>query len=262
LAPAVRIVLIGGTFDRRDGTSQVYPDRVHLRGECETPRFSASGRRNAAARGVRATLYDGTGNILDDRLMEVGGNSEDPTEQTFAGCVADHPDGRRLVIRWGTFVFLDVEASPHRPVLQTVFPTASTHIVDRTGPTDFRWAVSDEDGPNYPGAVYSLYHELSFDGEHWRRVVGHTVALGAAGDIRLRAERFWFPSEYGDGPPGYGLKHVWLRTQVTDGFWATESVAGPFRVCDRDASAGPSPTYDACLAGARLGASAAPAGQP
>lgn len=262
LAPAVRFVAINGDFVWPSGSGQVDPLRFHLRGECGSARFSVSANKNGADGRVRATLYDTTGSILDDRVLESGADNDAPTQRTFGGCVSDHPDGRRLVVRWGAVVFLDAQASPHRPVLQTVFPTTSTHIVERTGPADFRWAVSDEDGPNFPGAVYSLYHEISFDGEHWRRVVGHSVALGAAGDIRLRAERFWFPSEYGDGPPGYGLKQVWLGTQVTDGFWAAHSVVGPFRVCDRDASAGASPTYRACLAGAHLGVSAPPAGQP
>jgi hypothetical protein len=201
--------------------------------------------------------------VLDDRVLELSSDDEGPTYYAFSGCVADHPDGRRLVVRRGAVVFLDLRASAHRPVLQTLFPTAETRIVDRARPDVFRWSVSDEDGPDFFGGerMYSIHYALSYDGEHWIDQAEWDVPLGVSGLVEQPIDQAIITSEGDVDFPHHGLQHVWLETGVSDGFWTVHNVVGPFRIHNCEPPLGFPPHADPCDRGdlARFRASVQPA---
>ena len=251
LPPALRHISVSGEFDSRDGTGEILGnDRFRRRGECWSPRFSAfRDRGNSAATRVRATLYDAAGRALDDRELAAGAEHDEVTRFMFSGCVADHPDARRLVVRRGAVVFLDARASPHPPVLRVLFPTPETRFVDRNRPDVLHWTVSDEDAAHYLGEAmpYAIRRALSFDGELWGDEGGAgNVDFEALVDVKEPADRFGFPCGDFLRGPCHGRQHVWLEIEVSDGFWSSIVVVGPFRVRDCDVPPGFPPTDDAC----------------
>lgn len=231
LPPTVRHIHVAGAYSETDGTGQMNEEFLaRARGECR----SAPLANPPASHVVRATLYDTGGRVLDERALEQGEIADAlHFDRFFTGCVADRPEGRRLVVRRGDAVFLDARASPHRPVLRILFPTPETRLVDRTKPDVFRWSASDADGP------YWERDAISRDGEHFEGRGGAGLRSGVANDFELRADRFPISSEDAAGP-------LWLESEVSDGFWSAIVVVGPFRIRDCAAPVGFPPTSDAC----------------
>lgn len=244
LASSVRHIDISGSVDLNNATNARFDPPYRKRGACRSPRPSTV--RNAGdiahTRIVSATLYDAQGGVLDERTLEASETWDDRTRFNVMGCVSDDADGRRLLVRRGDVVLLDLRASAHQPVLRTLFPTADTRTVDRTRPDVFEWTSADEDGP-----LYSVRYSISFDGQQWWDHGGRNIGSGSASAFKESADLFGFASGDTHGCAAYGMEHVWLETEISDGFWSAHSVVGPFRIRDCDAPIGFPADRDACL---------------